>query len=117
MLRASGVFGARSFKHLREVQKKLKSKYPRSFNRKPRFKMAMRPTWRTHNKRLRAGKPAVRGMSFGRTLSRGRTRQHKDYFASSAGWQITRGIDMAKAAAMHTRVRRQTPFETFRPRL
>jgi len=107
-LRSASIFGTRVFKRVRRAPGTLAARQPLSSNKKIRMGISVRPESRIFAKKFYLDGTATRAA---------RSNQNLGYFASSAGWQITRGADLARAAAMHTRVRRQAPFDNYRPYL
>lgn len=107
-IRSASIFGTRVFKRVRTVLGTFAARQTVSLNKKIRMGISVRPESRIFAKKFYLDGTATRAS---------RSNQKPGYFASSAGWQITRGADLARAAAMHTRVRRQAPFDNYRPYL
>jgi hypothetical protein len=107
-IRTASIFGTRSFRRVRRALSAFAVR--QSISRDKKFRMGISARSEAHSfaKKFRLD---------GTAAYTARSNQKLGYFASSAGWQITRAADLARAAAMHTRVRRQAPFDNYRPYL
>lgn len=81
------------------------------------FESSFATRWAVFPKKLRLNALTARGNHLPQRQSSGRMRRYKGYFSSWAGRQVFRNIDLAQTSALVKRFRRQTPFETYRPKL
>jgi ribosomal protein S4 len=108
ILSRNAIFGKSSYWELRYYSKKK--------NRLKAFKVAsLRNTLRApRNSVLK--KVTLNNTTFS-TVAFNKIRGERKFFRAGVGRHFIRTLDFARACALHTRFRRQAPFDTYRPRL
>lgn len=116
-LLSNAIFPNMSFSQLRVARKHFTAQRARGVVRKPRLYLALKPKWTLFPKKLRLVGVNARSNLFGRSTASKRHKRFSDYFSAEFGRQLIRRHDIARACSLYTKFRRQTPFETHRPRL
>ena len=106
----------RRFNRIRRVANVLKTLRGPTKKWKDNYRPTFTSRWSVPLRRLRTGQSAL-PRRFAEGQRKKSVRRYKRYFQSIAGRFAVRKLDLARAAAMRKRLRRQTPFETHRPNL
>lgn len=84
---------------------------------KPRRYSALRPKHELLARKLRLIGANARTSLFKRSVRRDSRKRYPQYFRSELGRYVLRRHDVARAAGLYAKIRRQTPFDSHRPRL
>lgn len=116
-LLSNAIFANTSFNQLRTARKHFAAHRAEPSSRKPRLYLALKQRWTIFPRKLRLVGVNARANLFARSTLAKRHKRVAGYFTAYFGRQIVRRHDLARACGLYTRFRRQTPFETHRPRL